>query len=198
MSAEPSTITAGDYLNWIREYDSVNYIDKDGETQYLSSTDSTLTYILRNKENRIEITATSTNKDYEITVESTATAKWQPGIYYWSAVVNHTTGANERKWEIDRGTLNVLESFSDAAVIEYDGRSHVKKVLDALEAAIEGRADKGTLDWISYSIAGRSRSIDSRELRVWYAQYKYLYQQELNQEKFDNGESASRILVQLP
>ena len=194
---EPSTIVAGDYLNWVREYDSVYYIDKDGETQYLSSTDSTLVYILRNKDNRIELTAASTDKDYEITVNSTATQGWQPGIYYWSAVVYHTTGVSERKWEMDRGTVNVLESFSNAAMIEYDGRSHVKKVLDALESAIEGRASKETLDWISYSIAGRSRATDPRELRLWYGQYKWLYNKELSELDPSRAKNTGTILVEI-
>ena len=195
---EPTTLVSGNFINWVRPYDSVFYVDKDGETQYLSSTDSTLTYILRNKDNRIEVTASSTDKDFEVLVNSTASEKWQPGLYYWAAVVTHTTLAVQRQWEIDRGSLVIKENFANAGVVEYDGRSHAKKVLDALEAAIEGRADKQTLDWISYSIAGRSRSIDSRELRVWYAQYKAMYQKEVDEERIAQGlPTTNRILIQL-
>lgn len=193
----PSTMVAGDFLNFVIEYENVAYVDKNGVTQYLSSTDSTLTYIFRNKDNRPEIKCLSTGSDYEFLANSTTTENWQPGLYYWAAVVTHATGATSLQWEIQRGTINVLDNFAKSAVIDWDGRSHVKKVLDGIESAIEGRADKATLDWISYSIAGRSRAIDPRELRTWYAQYKYLYQLELAETNPDYKKTG-RILAELP
>lgn len=196
---EPSKFTAGDFLNWIREYDTVSYIDKDGSKNYLSSTDSTLVYVFRNKDNKIEIQASSTNQDYEVLVQSTTSQGYAPGLYYWSAVVTNTTGVVQRQWTVDSGMCEIFDNPNNAGMIEYDGRSHVKKVLDALEAAIEGRAEKQTLDWISYSIAGRSRAIDSRELRMWYAQYKQLYKNELAELDLARGKDpGGRILAQLP
>ena len=66
-----------------------------------------------------------------------------------------------------------------------------------MEAAIEGRADKKTLDWVSYTIAGRARAIDPKELRTWYAMYKSLYRREEALEKIEKGEETEqRILVE--
>lgn len=178
---EPSTITAGDYLEWVRPYNTLFFTDKDGETQYLKASTCTLTYHLINKDAHIEIVASATSEDYLATQASTTTEKWAPGLYYWSAIVSHSTGGVTRQWTLDKGQINILPNFNKSGVIEYDGRSHVKKVLDALEVAIEGRANKATLDWISYSIAGRSRAIDPRELRIWLAQYRWLYRKELGQ-----------------
>lgn len=196
MAVEPTEIISGDFLNWVRSYETVSYEDKEGDTVQCKSTNHTLTYYFVNPDKQFELIATSTNDDYEILANSTVTEKWPAGEYTWAAFITHSTGGVTRRWKVDNGTLNIKENL--AVISVYDGRSHIKKVLDALETAIEGRADKSTLDWISYAIAGRSRSIDPRELRIWYGQYRALYDQELAEKRIaNNEETQQRILFRL-
>ncbi len=195
MSIEPSKIIIGDTINWVREYGTVNYIDKDGDTIECPSSSWTLTYNFANPDNSFLITAVATGSDFEALAESTTTQKWIAGTYDWAAYVTHSTGAITKRYEVDRGVVDLVANMA-VAVAGYDGRSHVKKVLDGLEAIIEGRAEKATMDWISYSIAGRARSIDPRELRSWYAQYKWLYKKELAENKISKGEDAPGILIE--
>ena len=56
--------------------------------------------------------------------------------------------------DVDEGQLEVLPDLA-AVSGPHDGRSHAKRVLDALEAVIEGRA---TVDQSSYKINNRELS----------------------------------------
>lgn len=69
-------------------------------------------------------------------------ASWTVGRADWFLQANH---ASFGKTTVDRGTLTVLPDPA-AAGASYDPRSHARKVLDALEAAIEGRASKTDLE----------------------------------------------------
>lgn len=196
MAIEPSKIIIGDTLNWVREHNSVSYINKDGETVECPSSSWTLTYEIRGPQGQITLTAVATSNDFEILAESTQTQKWVEGTYNWAAYASHTTGAVVKRYQIDSGTMDFEPNLVNVG-IDYDGRSHIKRVLDGLEAIIEGRAEKATMDWVSYSIAGCARSIDPRELRIWYSQYKWLYKKEQVQNLIDNEEDTPRILVEL-
>ena len=75
------------------------------------------------------------------------TALWTPAEYSWTARMS--SGAEV--YEVDRGTVTLAANPATAA--SYDGRSHARKALDAIEAVLEGRA---TLDQEEYTIGGRS------------------------------------------
>ncbi|MCK7513851.1 MAG: hypothetical protein MZV70_64100 [Desulfobacterales bacterium] len=99
----------------------------------------------QNAASHIEITATSeTDLSYSVTVTAATTAAYNPGTYKWIAYVEQGVGAALVRHEIGTGTVEVLRSF--ASTESYDGRTHAKKVLDAIEAAIEGRATSTQLE----------------------------------------------------
>ncbi|MDZ7804320.1 hypothetical protein [Thiohalophilus sp.] len=121
---EPTKFAAGDTLQWKRSL-----------AAYPASAGWTLHYALFNAAGAYTIDSTADGDDHAIDVPSTTTAGWTPGRYNWSAYVTHTDG--RRQSLFSGGLLIEPDLTSDEA---YDGRSHARKMLDAIEATIEGRA----------------------------------------------------------
>ena len=138
LTEEPTEITAGDTVTW-----------KISLSDFLASDSWVLTYALVKTNKLIEITASADGDDHLVEELPTTTADWDPGIYHYQAYVTKGT----ERYQVGEGTIEVLEDF--AASTGYDNRSHAKKVLDAIEALLEGKADQ---DQLSYSIGGRSLS----------------------------------------
>jgi hypothetical protein len=59
------------------------------------------------------------------------------------------------KHEVDSGTLTILKDFTAAGA--YDDRLFPQKMLDAIEAALLGRATDSELDLISVTIGQRAQ-----------------------------------------
>lgn len=74
------------------------------------------------------------------------TATWTAGEYSWSSWVEKS-GA---RYVVDSGVVTLLANPETASA--FDGRTHARKTLDAIEALIEGRA---SLDQQEYQIGGR-------------------------------------------
>ena len=91
---------------------------------------------------------------------------WPPGDYAYQGVV--TKGAERHT--VDAGRLTVLPSLVGAAAGQ-DTRGHARRVLDAIEAVIEGRASEAEAD---VQINGRAvRYIPVAELLVLRDRYKH-------------------------
>jgi hypothetical protein len=91
----------------------------------------------------ITFTATADGSGYTVTVLAATTAGWAAKDYAWSAYV---TKAAER-YTVDSGVVTVLPDPGQATGI--DRRSHARKVLDAIEAVLEGRASKDQVQYRS-------------------------------------------------
>ena len=90
---------------------------------------------------------------------------------------------------VDSGTFKVVKNL---AADTSDPRTHARKVLDALEALIEGKASK---DQQSYSIAGRSISrLSPGELLEWRDRYRVEVAAEARAEKIKNGGMHAGII----
>lgn len=171
-TTEPSSIRAGDTWQWRRE----------DLSDYPAST-WTLKYYIKNASYSIIITAAADSNNFAVAASAETTAAHAPGTYTWVAYVEKGAGATLERHEVDSGTIEILASF--ASTTAYDNRSHIKKVLDAIEAAVEGRASRTDL---SYSIQGRSiQHMPPTELIKWHSHYKRLYKQEQDAEKIKNG-----------
>ena len=177
-TTEPSQVRAGDTVKWTRllsDYDPATWI---------------LSYALRGLPGKIDITA-SDNGDgsHLVSVTPATSTAWEPGIYSWAAQVTDGTDV----YTVDHGTIEVLDDLSAISGV-HDGRTHAKKVLDAIEAVLENRATK---DQESYSIAGRSLSRTSiADLLKLRDRYRGEYVQEIRAEKGSNDEGHhGRILV---
>ena len=139
MLAIANVIIAGDTLDFTTS-----------APDYPASSGWSLKYRLapRSTGTAIDITATASGDDYAIQVTATATAAWAPGYYSWVAFVEK---ASER-YTVGSGQLEIRAASSTLAA-GTDGRTHARKVLDAIEAVLEGRATK---DQEEYAINGRS------------------------------------------
>lgn len=96
----------------------------------------------------IDLTASADGDDHHFAVAASSTAGYVAGWYTYTA---YAEKASER-YTVQRGQIQVKPA-SAAIAAGTDTRSHARKVLDAIEAVIEGRA---TVDQQEYAIGNRS------------------------------------------
>jgi hypothetical protein len=175
-SNEPFRLRAGDTWKWNRD---------DLAPSYPAPTWA-LKYAFKNASSHFEIAAAANGTGFSVVHPMATTAAIVPGIYKWVAFVEN--GAE--RYQVDDGQLEVLPSFVGTNAL--DGRSHVKKTLDALEAMIEGKATK---DQLEYTIGQRSiKRMEASEVIAWREKYLAWYRQELAEERVKNGyPSRNRI-----
>lgn len=167
---EPGSIAAGDTLAFTREL-----------ADYPASAGWVLSYALRGLAGAINFTASASGAIHAVTVAASVTATWPAGRYLWSAYVSK---AGER-YEVGTGQLVVRPNLAAAASL--DTRGHARKVLDAIEAVLEGRA---TRDQEEYSIGDRSLK---RTPLADLVMLRQRYRAEVNRE-----EEAARLAAGLP
>lgn len=173
-TTEPIQFTAGDTVRWCKFLED-----------YLAGDGWVVTYALRGA-SVIDLTAAASGDDHLITITAAESAEFAAGNYWWQS---YATKAGER-FQVDTGNLTIKENL--AAATTFDGRSHVKKVLDALEATIAGKASR---DQLSYSIAGRSLSrMSAEDVITWRDKYRAEYQQEVKAEKIRKGLGNNSII----
>lgn len=175
----PSTLQAGDTLSWT-----------DSLSDYSAADGWTLKYRLAGP-SIIDITSSADGAAHAIAVSKTTSANYTPGRYRWTAYVEDSTSSIT----VATGTVDVLADLRQATG-SYEGRSHARRVYEALQAAIEGRASK---EQEQLSINGRAVSyLKPAELRVEMLKWKQLADAEEDEEKRKQGLTIStgRILVQ--
>ena len=176
---EPEFFIAGDTVKWRKSL-----------PEYRPADGWTLRYDFVKDGDKQSVTATDGGDgSHLVTISASQSADFTPGIYHWQATVSDGTD----RYTVATGRIEVKPDFV-AVQNGYDARSHVRKVLDALEATILGKASK---DQMSYTIAGRSLArMSPGELLKWKNHYETLYRQEIAAEKLANGERpAGRIMV---
>lgn len=131
----PQTITAG--LTFDRLVTLTAYPASDGWA---------LRAILRGP-GVIDMAAAPDGAQHRFHVDAADTAAWNPGLYAFSMRAER----NGEVFETDAGTVDILPDLSGQQA-GYDGRSHARKTLEAIEAVIERRA---TLDQERYRINNR-------------------------------------------
>lgn len=153
---EVRSFVAGTTLTWKRYL--ADFLPADGWA---------LSYDLVKDGANIAITSSDNGDGFHlVSVTAATTENWSPGFYSWQAFVTKTT----TRHDIESGSLEVLTNFANADV-GYDGRTHARKVLDALEGMIEGKALSA--DQLSFSIGGRSLTrLSPEELWEWRARYR--------------------------
>ena len=126
LSSLPSRFSAGDSLSW-------RWSD-----HRFPASDWTLQYVLLKAGKKIAIDAVADGTDHLVELPNSTTADYESGEYRWKAHVSNDDG---ERYEVDSGSVEITEDYA-SQTRGMDARSHVKKVLDALEASIEGRASK--------------------------------------------------------
>lgn len=175
---EPDRLAVGATWAWRRE-DLGDYSAADGWT---------LTYVFRSSSAGFTFDASADGAAFAVSVAKTTTAAYTAGSYTWAATVNK---AGE-SFEVGRGTLVVLPSLASG-----DPRTHARKVLDAIEAVIEGRAARSDL---AYEIAvngsmRRLQSIPHADLVKLRVQYRAEVKAEENAAAIAQGRGSRRRIL---
>ncbi len=162
-STEPTTLRAGDLLTWTKSL-----------SDYPANNGWSLVYTLINAASKITITAGASGADFLISVAAATTAAYTAGTYQ---VMGRVTKSTEI-YTVFTGTIEILPNL--AALTTYDGRSHAKVMLAAIEAAYEGKASTTQLEM---EINGRRvRNFAPAELIQWHSHYTALVAQEADAE----------------
>ena len=125
-TTEPDEFIAGDTVKW-----------QISDTDYPASDDWVLSYALVKDGVNHAIEATADGDDHLVTIAAADSADYTPGRYYWQAYFTK----DAERYSAGTGYLTVIKDFATAAT-GHDGRDHIDRVLDALEATIEKRATK--------------------------------------------------------
>lgn len=152
-TTEPTTIRAGDFLSWTKTL-----------ADYPASAGWSLVYTLINGSSKITINASASGADHLVSVSALSSAAYAAGSYSWMARVTKATEV----YTVDTGSMQVLPNL--AALTTFDGRSHAKVMVEAIEAAIQGRASS-----VQLRMAINNRSIEylsPTELIKWLSFYR--------------------------
>lgn len=180
-SGEPAQVVAGDTWTWKRADLSVDY----PPASYV------LSYALKREGATgapTIITATESGDDYQVTVAASVSVTYAAGVWRWEAyATRQSDGARVR---VSYGQLIVKPNLAAATT---DPREHAQRMLDAIEALLEGRATK---DVNSMSIKDRSLTkMTVQELREW----RDYYRAEVNRQKIAErrrlGKSTGRTMA---
>lgn len=149
----PKKITAGNTLSAVIPLSS-----------YPASAGWSLSFVLLNSSDKITIDSTAEGGTHVINILGSTTAGYAAGEYTYTALVSDGTDRHT----VGSGDVEVLPD--PTALESHDGRSHAKKMVDALEDLEQGAASS---DIAAYSIAGRSITKLTPEERVyWLNHYK--------------------------
>lgn len=136
---------------------------------------------------KLDVTFTASGSDHTAEVSASTTGALTPGYYEYQAVV---TKAGE-VYQVARGGVEVVAGL-EAAGEGHDGRSLVKKTLDAIRANLHGLASR---EEQQYQINGRQLTLMSREqLLMLEGEFAARYRNEL----MENGQlskNSSQVKV---
>lgn len=176
-STEPTTLRAGDTWAWTRQLSDY------------PATAWTLTYYFRNAAAKFDVVATASGDDYAVSVAKANSGK-TPGWYDWTAFVESDT----ERHQVDTGRIQILQNVAADAV--YDGRTFARRMLDAIESALESRATGDQLDLITASTGDRNIGRDKDRLMQLRMQFRLEVRAEEDKERRANGGSKrNRILM---
>lgn len=150
---EPSVFRAGDFLTWLKSL-----------PDHPANAGWSLTYTLINATTKITITASASGAEHLVSVSAATSAGYASGGYSWMSRVTKATEI----YTMASGSIEILPNL--AALTTFDGRSHARIMVQAIEAAIQGRASSTQLE---YEINGRRvRNMDPGDLIKWLSFYR--------------------------
>lgn len=168
----PDEINAGDSVNITLSL-----------SDFPASDSWAVTLVLINKDSKESFESSADGDDHAFTLAPADTQDIKPGLYFWKTFVADGTD----RVKLQEGRLEVIADVSDDGITSLDLRSHVKKVLDAINAKLEGKASE---DELSLSIDGQALSRFSHsQLLEFKNNYESMYQAELNNERRNQGRS---------
>ncbi|OGO35994.1 MAG: hypothetical protein A2Z03_01045 [Chloroflexi bacterium RBG_16_56_8] len=138
------------------------------------------------------ITATASGSDHDIAAAVSVTTPFAAGEWQWTAYVEKGADATLERYTVESGTVTIKPRLA-AAGSTSDLRSHAQKMLDAIEAAMFGRATHAEL---SLTINGKAiQYLKPNELREERAYFRNEVAEEKRKEDIAQGKSSSRRIV---
>jgi hypothetical protein len=172
-TTEPAVIIAGTTVQWTKTL-----------SDYPAS-EWTLKYAIRGIQ-AINITAEADGDDYAVTINAADTEIWQAGNYWWYSFVEKGSGPTFERYQVAEGRL-AIKTDPEALEPDYDGRSHAKIMLDAIEATLQGKATYSQLDLLTKSLGDKNIQRNPELLMKWRTYYRAEYQNELNKDAASLG-----------
>ena len=148
-----------------------------------------LFYTLFNATEVITLTSAAEHAAHAFTLTAAVTAAWTPGRYDWTA---YTTGPDDARLTLETGS--VIIRANPAALTATDGRSHARRMLDAIEAALEGTATSQQLDTLRARHGDRDWQRDTAKLIELRDTYRREVRMEDQAEAMRKGEPVSTSL----
>jgi hypothetical protein len=173
---EPLSARAGDTWTWTRSFPAY------------PATAWVLTYTLFSAAGVATLTASADGTRHVIDEAPASTALITAGRYDWVA---HVTDGTDRH-QVGAGSIQVLPDLSEAT--SYDGRSHARRMLDAINAMLEDRATSGDLDVVRTAVGGHETTYSVEELIKLRRQYAAAVNAEEQAERLARGESSGRFI----
>jgi hypothetical protein len=130
----------------------------------------------------VQITGSATGPEWAFAATPAQTAAW-PAVAYTAALI--ATRADERT-TLASGSLTVQPDLATSAT--HDSRSFARKMLDAIEAALIGRATNDELDLISITVYSRGQTRSQGELLA--ARNKFLVEVQREEAAAGRGRSG--------
>lgn len=160
---EPASFRVGDFLTWTKDL-----------PDFPADASWVLTYTLINAAAKITITASASGTLHLVSVLPATTAGYAAGLYTWAARVTKAT----ESYTVGEGSMLLEPNL--AALTTYDGRSFARTMMEAIEAAMEGRASSLQM---KMEINGRSLEyMSATDMIKWYSYYKSIVAQEAAKE----------------
>lgn len=167
-----SEIAKGETFSWKKTF--ADYPADDGWA---------VTYYFRGPSGAgVDAAGTADGKSFEFEVSAAATAGMNVGRYDFQALA--VKGAEKRL--VDSGQIQVMPGLAGiTAATAHDGRTEFEIILEAIDAALKGKATK---DQLSYSIGDRElRRYDPTELIELRQTYQKLRNQEILDKRNQKG-----------
>ncbi|KZL00447.1 MULTISPECIES: hypothetical protein [unclassified Pseudovibrio] len=161
LSCEPSRLRAGDFVSWRRDDLARDFPPDDLTLSYVGTLEG-------EAPEKIEFTATAENGGFLVSISGDDSSTWTSGAYQWAAFI--TRKSDGARKTVGSGRFEVLPDLASGDAI--DLRSHNRRMLEQIEALLEGRAKSGVA---SYEIAGRKLTkLTPKELADWHTHYRKL------------------------
>lgn len=174
----PAKFIAGETLKWRKSLPDY------------PATEWTLTYQFRSANGgatgQIDATATADGTGFVVIVPAATTAELMAGVYYFRAFV---AKAGE-VFAADQGQTQCEAAFYDGAA--FDGRSQARRILEAIDAMIEGTA---SINQKRYQINNRElERYELTELIALRTKYAQLIAREQQAERLKAGKGYFRTV----
>lgn len=159
------------------------------DDQYPASQGWSLSFAIANGSAAKTATATASGDAFDLTVPATTTSSWPTGAYTYTLAV---TKGSER-FTLATGPIRVLPNLATGSPV--DGRSHARKMLDAIEAYLENQATGNQIDIVESAVDTRKiRKGDKSELLVLRDRYRAEVNAEAQADQVKLGKASGRNL----